>query len=173
MKMNIIIHLNDIGSLLKTFKNFHFFIIFGHIFSWKIERVSSFFFRFGQLWKDKKLFRINSLNGCFRILAACQYLFVKIDPKDTLIHKYVKTSESTSRPLPQLKKIKKIQEECFAPCEKGYYEHKEFFGAANNSKSLDLESKVQRWNAWCGEFFAICVFCVAALKFSLNSTISS
>ena len=26
----------------------------------------------------------------------------------------------------------------------GYYEHKEFAGAANNSESLDLESKVQR-----------------------------
>ena len=25
----------------------------------------------------------------------------------------------------------------------GYYEHKDFFGAANNSKSLDLESKAQ------------------------------
>ena len=26
----------------------------------------------------------------------------------------------------------------------GYYEHKEFVGAANNSKSLDVESKVQQ-----------------------------
>ena len=74
------------------------------------------FIIFGQIWRDRDFLWINSLDGCFRVLARLRNLVTTFDVKNSLAHKHVEASELAFWPLPRLKKIKKIQEERFAPC---------------------------------------------------------